>query len=85
MNRQHYVKDVKRIAAEFNADIHALEVLNTPNARAVRRTYSCRLKHAQPEYVLEFARVLLEKYDHRWAAYELIQNHETKIIVNEKL
>lgn len=76
MGKQHHLNDVRKIAAEFDAEIRALAVLNTPNARAIRRKYSRKLKQTKPEFVLEVARVLFNKYQHRWAAYELIKDHK---------
>jgi len=67
--------DVKRVAAEIDAEMRALPVRNTPGERAVRRKYSQRLKRAQPEFVLDLARELVETYGYRGFPYELIQNH----------
>ena len=67
--------EVKRVAAEIDAEMRALPVHNTPHERAVRRTYSQRLKQAQAEFVLDLARELIQAYGHRWFAYELIQSH----------
>jgi 3-methyladenine DNA glycosylase AlkD len=63
------------LASAFDAEIRALAVLNTPNARAVRRRFSKRLEQAAPDFVLEAARELF-KSGHRWAAYEIIAEHE---------
>ena len=76
MGKQHHSNDVRKIAAEFDTEIRALAVLNTPNARAIRRKYSQKLKRVRTEFILEFARVLFNKYKHRWAAYELIKDHK---------
>jgi 3-methyladenine DNA glycosylase AlkD len=76
MGKKHELKETEDLAAKFDADIRALTTLNTPNARAVRRAYSRRLRHASSKYVMELAFLLMEKYDHRWAAYELIREHE---------
>lgn len=67
---------VKKIAAAFDADIRALKVLNTPNARRVRRNYSQKLQQEKPGFMLELARVIFNKYEYRWAAYELIKDHK---------
>lgn len=76
MSEKRNLADVKKIAAKFDAEIRALVVLNTPNARAIRRKYSRNLKQAKPTFLLELARVLMNKYKYQWAAYELIQSHK---------
>lgn len=68
--------EVKKIAVKFDAEIRALAVLNTPNARAIRRKHSQKLRQAKPGFIIELARVLMNKYKYRWAAYELIQSHK---------
>ena len=71
--------EVKRVAAEIDAEMRALPVHNTPHGRAVRRTYSQRLKQAQAEFVLDLARELIQTYGYRWFAYELIQSHRAAL------
>jgi len=68
--------DAKTLAAAMDAELRALPVQNTPNARAVRRKYSQLLKKAAPEFILAVARELFKAYGHRWAAYELIAAHK---------
>lgn len=63
------------LSSEIVAEIRALPVRNAANARAVRRTYSRRLKHADGEFVLDVARALLGNHGQRWLACELIQQH----------
>jgi len=75
MNQLLDLNDVKRVASEMDAEIRALPVRNTPNVRAIRRRYSRHLKQASPEFILTLARELLENYDYRWIAYELIRSH----------
>ncbi len=65
----------KEVASEIDAEIRALPVRNTPNERAVRRKYSRMLKQANPEFILDVARILLKNHGYRWFAYELIENH----------
>ena len=65
----------KEVAAEIDAEIRALPVRNTPNERAVRRKYSQMLKQANPEFILDVARILLKNHGYRGLAYELIENH----------
>jgi len=67
--------DAKSLVSAFDAEMRTLAVPNTPNARAVRRRYSQRLKKAAPEFVLAVARELFNT-GHRWAAYETIAAHE---------
>jgi 3-methyladenine DNA glycosylase AlkD len=69
------VSDPDHAAEAIVAEIRDLPVRNTPNVRAVRRRYSRRIQRANPEFVLELARMLLKKYGYRWLAYELIANH----------
>lgn len=76
MSGKRNLADVKKIAAKFDAEIRALAVLNAPNARAIRRKYSWKLKQVKPTFILELVRVLMNKYKHQWAAYELIQSHK---------
>lgn len=63
------------MAAKIAEEIRLLAVLNTPNARAIRRKYSQMLKHTSPVFILEVARELLKKYGYRSISYELIANH----------
>lgn len=63
------------VAAQIEADIRALSVRNTATMRNVRRRYSRILKQAEPAFILDLAQDLIEKYDQRWLAYELIRNH----------
>jgi 3-methyladenine DNA glycosylase AlkD len=69
-------QDVRAIAAQFDAEIQALPIQNTPNVRAVRRRYTRRLKGAEPDFVLDLARELIDRYGHRWDTYELILYHD---------
>jgi 3-methyladenine DNA glycosylase AlkD len=64
------------IASQLDADIQALPDANTAAIRAVRWQYSRHLKQADPAFVLQVANTLIEKYDHRWLAYELIRYHQ---------
>ncbi|MFN2227339.1 MAG: DNA alkylation repair protein [Anaerolineae bacterium] len=63
------------IARDIAAEISALPMRNTPNVRAVRRRYSRDLKAADAAFILDLARELLQRYDRRWVAYELIAAH----------
>ena len=67
--------DVRKIAAEIDARLCALPTRNTPSERAVRRAYSRELTGAEPAFILDLARELLQTYGYRWHAYELIRDH----------
>lgn len=75
-NNKLALKDAKKSATAIDAEIRALPVMNTARGRAVRRKYSQRLRQAQPEFILDLARILINQYGHRWVAYELIENHK---------
>ena len=75
MDQALNLNDAKEVALKIDAEIRALPVRNAPNARAVRRKYSRKLKQTNPEFILDLARELLETYGQRWVACELIQNH----------
>jgi hypothetical protein len=64
------------IAAQIDAEIQALPVRNTAAVRAVRRQYSRKLKPIEPTFMFELARTLIERYDQRWLAYELVRHHQ---------
>ena len=69
----------QEVALEIDAEIRALPVRNAPNARAIRRKYSRKLKQTNPEFILDLARELLKTYGQRWLACELIQNHRAAL------
>lgn len=71
------LNDVGKVASAIDAEIRALPVQNTPNVRAIRRSYSRKLKQADPEFVLNLSREILGTYGRRWVAYELVQSHKT--------
>jgi len=75
MDRQPNLNDVRKIAAEIDAQLGALPIRNTPSERDVRRATSRRLKDAEPAFILDLARELLQTYGYRWHAYELIRDH----------
>jgi len=75
MEQQVDLGGVKQVASQIDAEIRALPVQNVPSVRAIRRKYSRKLKQVTPEFILSLARELLERYDCRWVAYELIANH----------
>jgi 3-methyladenine DNA glycosylase AlkD len=66
-----------KAALQIDAKIRALPVLKTPAARAIRRQYSHQLKQADPTFILNLSRELIERHDQRWLAYEFIQNHQS--------
>ena len=59
------MKNTNKIAADFDREINSLKILNTPNARAIRRKYSKKLMQAKSEFVISVARELLKKYKHQ--------------------
>jgi 3-methyladenine DNA glycosylase AlkD len=71
--------EVKRMAAELAAETRAAPRHNTPTERAICHKYAHRLKGASPEFVLDLARELLEGYDMRWQAYELLAGHRAAL------
>ncbi len=75
MDQPPDLDDAREVASKIVAEIRALPVQNTPSVRATRRQYSRRLKQANPEFILDLARELLEDYGQLWLACELIQNH----------
>ena len=68
--------NASHIASQIEAEIRALPVRNAATARTVRRQYSRKLRQADPVFVLNVAKDLIEKYDQCWLAYELIRNHK---------
>lgn len=70
-------KDVQIQATEIASSIDALPQRNTPNVRALRRTFSQRLAGADPEFVLALAHELIDHHQLRWVAYELVAEHKT--------
>ena len=74
--REQRLRRAGEAAAQIADAIRALPVPNTANVRAVRRRFSRQLAQAEPAFVLSLARELLERYDQRWVAYELIRNHQ---------
>jgi 3-methyladenine DNA glycosylase AlkD len=67
---------VPKAASAIAAEIKALDVRNTPNMRAIRRTYSRALRPQKPDVLLRLAGKLLNTGRYRWFAYELIRNHQ---------
>ena len=63
------------LADEIFRRIRALGVPNTPNIRRIRREYTEDLRQADAGFVLDVARALLARGDHRWVAYELVHHH----------
>jgi 3-methyladenine DNA glycosylase AlkD len=69
-------EEVKQTAAEIEAEIRALPVRNTPEARKIRQKYSQQLKQASPEFIFDLARELQNTYGQHWIGYELIWGHK---------
>lgn len=76
MNHTGVGVSVTELATRIDRDIRALPVRNTPNVRTIRRRYSRKYRKADGRFVLELARELVERYGHRWVAYELVRDHE---------
>ena len=72
MSNQFELKD---IAQRIDTEIRALPVKNTPNLRAIRRSYTAILKDTNPDLILSLAKLLFKSYGYRWLSYELIRNH----------
>jgi len=77
MATQIELMDIKKLAANIDAEIRALPMQNTPSTRTARRKYLHKLKQTGAKFVLDLAKELIVKYRHRWFAYELIQNHKS--------
>ena len=75
MTQRQNQANAQELAAEVDSEIRTLPVQNTSNVRAVRRRYSRQFKQADPAFMLDLARELIQNYDHRWVAYELINHH----------
>jgi 3-methyladenine DNA glycosylase AlkD len=63
------------VAARMEGEIGALTVRDTAAVRAVRRRFSRELRTAPAASILAAARRLIDDYDRRWVAYELIRDH----------
>lgn len=70
------LSNTSNVASQIDTEIRTLPVRNTATARAVRRQYSHQLKQADPAFILNLAKILIEQHDQRWLAYELIRNHK---------
>lgn len=66
---------VGEVASQIEIEVQALPVKNTATLRRLRRTYSGKLKQAEPAFILNLARELLTQPDLRWFAYELVRYH----------
>ena len=63
------------IAGAIHSQLQSLAVKDTPNVRAVRRSFSRSLREEDGHVVLEVARQL-RRYGYRSVAYELILAHQ---------
>lgn len=73
---QGEIQRVERVAAEIALSIDALPRANTPSVRAVRRRYSRMLAEATADFILALARELIDRFDLRWVANELVADHK---------
>jgi 3-methyladenine DNA glycosylase AlkD len=77
MTELNHVGEVAaRGAAQIETEVQALPVKNTAAIRRLRRTYSGKLKGAEPAFILELAQELLTRPGLRWFAYELVRYHK---------
>jgi 3-methyladenine DNA glycosylase AlkD len=69
--------DPAALAAEIQGEIAALPIRSTPFVRAVRKTWSAKLKSAPAADVIALAQVLESRLrqEGKWVAYELIRHH----------
>jgi 3-methyladenine DNA glycosylase AlkD len=75
-NHYKYPSSPEAIAALIDLEMRNVPVSNALNLRAVRRKYSQELREAEAGFVLDVARCLIQQYQRRWVAYELISCHE---------
>jgi 3-methyladenine DNA glycosylase AlkD len=68
--------EVKRLAAEFDREMHALPTHNTPYERALLKKYAQLVRESPPEFIMSLGRELFGTYGYRWQAYELIRGHK---------
>ncbi|MCB0108474.1 MAG: DNA alkylation repair protein [Caldilineaceae bacterium] len=68
--------DPSRLAAQIMAEIRALSAPSTTTVRAVRRQYSKQLTQVDAAFMRKVAHALIEQFDQRWLAYELVRYHK---------
>ena len=71
--------DVEAMAAQIDAEIQAMPGRRAPFWHALRRRTSRQLAKAPPDLVVALAHLLLERYGHRWLAYDLINHHRAAL------
>ena len=71
--------DAQKIAAAISNEIGLLPIQDTPHIRAIRRTYSKKLRDAPARFVLAVARGIVSRYNNRWVAFELIYHHDAAL------
>ena len=64
------------LALAFDGEQRNLAIHITASERAIVRKYFSLVRQAPAEYVLDFCRLLLGSYGHRWQAYEIIASHK---------
>jgi 3-methyladenine DNA glycosylase AlkD len=66
-----------QLVKEIQATVEAQDDCSTASLRRVRRSFSTRLKAAEPQIVLDlaFALIALDSRLYRWFAYELVHFH----------
>ena len=73
--------EVKALAADIDARLHALPSRKTETVRAMRREFSKRLANAHAGAVIGLALELLERpnFEYRFVAYELVCHHHAAL------
>ena len=76
-NNESQESSVAALTAEIRARVQALPFPDTTSFRNMRREFSKRLAHAEPDLVLNLALSLmnLPGFEFRFIAYELVQHH----------
>ncbi len=67
--------DPEGLADQIYRRIRELPRKNTPSIRTIRKEFTRLLRQADASLVLEVARAIIERGEHRWVAYELIHEH----------
>jgi 3-methyladenine DNA glycosylase AlkD len=67
--------DPDSLADQLYRRILSLPVKNTPSIRAIRKQFTRWLRPADGSTVLDVARAILARGEHRWVACELIHDH----------
>lgn len=66
----------RTIAGQISDEINRLPTANTPNIRAIRRSFSQELQDEPADTIYALAQQLIEQHQLHWVAYELIAAHK---------